>query len=75
MFFCFLGVNKKISYSLENNERFSIDPQTGILSALTQLDREERAMYNLTVTAFDHGSPRQMTKTSILVLVSGEFDA
>ena len=35
---------------------FEINPQTGQLSC-TDLDRETKAEYNLTISAFDAGSP------------------
>ena len=67
-------MNKKISYYIEDNSLFTIDDQTGILSSVTSLDREERAMYNFTVTATDHGTPQRSARTSVLILVSGIFN-
>ncbi|MCL4124572.1 UNVERIFIED_CONTAM: hypothetical protein GTU68_056279, partial [Idotea baltica] len=69
-----LGLNRKISYSLEGNDKFVIDRDTGILSVTQVLDREKRAMYNLTVKAFDHGSNRLSSSANILVLVSDMND-
>lgn len=66
------GVNRKVTYDLEGNDIFVLDRQTGILSVTQTLDREARAMYNLTVTAKDHGTPPLSSRTNILVLVSGE---
>lgn len=66
------GINRKVTYDLEGNEIFVLDEQTGILSVTKTLDRETRAMYNLTVTAKDYGTPQLASTTNILVLVSGE---
>ncbi|XP_063848744.1 fat-like cadherin-related tumor suppressor homolog isoform X3 [Scylla paramamosain] len=68
------GVNRKVTYDLEGHDIFVLDPQTGILSVTETLDRETRAMYNLTVTAKDHGTPPLSSRTNILVLVSDEND-
>lgn len=67
------GINRKVTYSLEGSSIFLLDRETGILSVTQTLDRETRAMYNLTVTATDHGTPPLSTRTNILVLVSGKF--
>lgn len=68
----FAGINRKVTYSLEGSSIFLLDRETGILSVTQTLDRETRAMYNLTVTATDHGTPPLSTRTNILVLVSGK---
>ncbi|XP_054010117.1 cadherin-related tumor suppressor-like, partial [Hylaeus anthracinus] len=49
------GLNAKIRYSLvrENLERFSADPDTGEVFTLVPLDREETAVYHLTLVAQD----------------------
>nr|XP_053631087.1 fat-like cadherin-related tumor suppressor homolog isoform X2 [Cherax quadricarinatus] len=64
------GINRKVTYALEGEDIFLIDRQTGILSVIETLDRESRAMYNLTLIATDHGSPSLSSRTNILVLVS-----
>ena len=78
------GMNRKVSYSLhsadegdddEENSLFDIHPSTGIIRVLQSLDREEQAMYNLTVTATDHGSPVLAASVNVLVLVSGKSES
>ena len=69
-----VGVNRQVSYSLVGDDLFVLDRVTGILSVTAKLDREERAMYNLTVTAWDHGTPKLYSTTSVLVFVSGKCD-
>lgn len=68
------AINRKVTYALEGNDIFVLDGQTGILSVTQTLDRESRAMYNLSVIATDHGSPQLSTRTNILVLVSDMND-
>ncbi|XP_042222155.1 fat-like cadherin-related tumor suppressor homolog isoform X3 [Homarus americanus] len=68
------GINRKVTYALEGHNIFVMDQQTGILSVTETLDRESRAMYNLTVIATDHGSPKLSSRTNILVLVSDVND-
>ncbi|CAL4064237.1 unnamed protein product, partial [Meganyctiphanes norvegica] len=68
------GMNRKVKYSLEGKNIFLIDEDTGIVSVTESLDRETRAMYNLTVQATDHGSPPLASYTNILVLVSDVND-
>ncbi|XP_015586375.2 cadherin-related tumor suppressor [Cephus cinctus] len=49
------GLNAKIRYSLlgDKAERFSVDPDTGDVSTLEPLDREQTSVYHLTLVAQD----------------------
>ncbi|CAH2108614.1 unnamed protein product [Euphydryas editha] len=54
-----IGANGIITYSIisgNNGNKFSIDATTGKLTAKT-LDRETQSRYDLTISAYDHGSP------------------
>ncbi|CAH0714682.1 unnamed protein product, partial [Brenthis ino] len=54
-----IGANGIITYSItsgNNGNKFSIDATTGKLTAKT-LDRETQFRYDLTISAYDHGSP------------------
>lgn len=53
------GKNAEIRYSLEsaNNELFSIDPSSGWVTNLVELDRETKPSYTLKVIANDNGNP------------------
>ena len=65
-----LGTNARITYNIHvgnENGAFSIDPPTGNLTVSMPLDHEERAMYNLIVTAEDGGVPPQ-TGTAYVVV-------
>ena len=54
------GVNGRLSYALLDaaDGAFRMDSATGIVALAKPLDRERRALYNLTVRAMDRGSPR-----------------
>ncbi|KAH9495210.1 hypothetical protein Btru_015666 [Bulinus truncatus] len=70
-----IGENARITYDITagNDGSFSIDPQHGHLSTQA-LDRETRAVYNLTITARDHGATSMSASTYVLVNVSDEND-
>ena len=51
------GDNARITYSLDENDSFQIDPTSGELSVKQPLDREKTPSYTLSVTATDHGRP------------------
>lgn len=50
---------------------FSIDETSGIVMLNRPLDREERATFNLTVQASDHGTPQLSSLATLLVVVQG----
>jgi len=66
-----LGMNRKIEYDFVDSSKghFKIDPVSGIVSLAKPLDREEKAMFNLTVRATDGGRPRLSSVTNMMVLV------
>ncbi|KAK0133503.1 Protocadherin-16 [Merluccius polli] len=62
------GENGRVSYHIQAGNsagRFSLNPNTGSLSILKALDREEQEVFNLTVVAEDHGMP-PLTTTQVL---------
>nr|XP_053612376.1 cadherin-related tumor suppressor [Plodia interpunctella] len=69
------GTNGSVSYYLPPSiERkypntFTLDPITGQLSALIQLDREKVSMYELQVLAKDQGFPPQSSTATIFLNV------
>ncbi|CAH1776950.1 unnamed protein product [Owenia fusiformis] len=63
-----LGINRKVRFSLEKQDYFEIDSQSGIIRLVKPLDRETQAEYNLTLKAFDQGTP-QMYSTAQLVVI------
>ena len=64
------GENARITYTLDENEAFQIDPDTGELTIKKPLDRETSPGYTLTVTASDNGRPRRSDTTDIEVVVA-----
>ena len=64
-----IGENARITYSLEDNNVFYINPVTGNITIKELLDREKVAGYSLSVTAVDHGHPSRSDTTDIEVLV------
>ena len=49
------GLNAKIRYTLlgEKMDRFHVDPETGVISTASVLDREDTSVYHLTLMAQD----------------------
>ena len=51
-----LGLNGQVKYSLEpsdSSEDFKLNSQTGLLSVASELDRESKEFYDLTIKAED----------------------
>ncbi|KAG7484455.1 hypothetical protein MATL_G00049540 [Megalops atlanticus] len=66
------GENGHVSYRIQTGNtggRFSLNPNTGSLSILKALDREEQGIYNLTIVAEDHGTPQHSTSQLLSVQV------
>uniref|UniRef100_A0A674E8H8 Protocadherin-16 n=1 Tax=Salmo trutta TaxID=8032 RepID=A0A674E8H8_SALTR len=54
------GENGRVSYFIQTGNTggtFSLNPNTGSLSILKPIDREEQVLFNLTIVAQDHGVP------------------
>ncbi|CAH6787250.1 Fat1 [Phodopus roborovskii] len=64
------GLNRKISYSLIDSAdgQFSINEVSGIIQLEKHLDREQQAVYTLTLKAVDQGLPRKLTATGTVVV-------
>ncbi|EGW13683.1 Protocadherin-16 [Cricetulus griseus] len=69
-----LGANGQVTYGGVSGESFSLDPNTGVLTTLRALDREEQEEINLTVYARDRGSPPLLTHAIVRVTVEDEND-
>uniref|UniRef100_W5KLY4 Protocadherin-16 n=1 Tax=Astyanax mexicanus TaxID=7994 RepID=W5KLY4_ASTMX len=66
------GENGRVSYRIQTGNaggRFSLNPNTGSLSILKAMDREEQDSYNLTIIAEDHGTPQHSTTQVLSVQV------
>ncbi|KAK9874636.1 hypothetical protein WA026_005463 [Henosepilachna vigintioctopunctata] len=66
-----VGINRKIRYAFVDsfNNHFKMASDSGIVTLAKPLDRELRAMYNLTVQAVDQGAPQLSSVTTLIVNV------
>uniref|UniRef100_A0A8C4Q7A7 Uncharacterized protein n=1 Tax=Eptatretus burgeri TaxID=7764 RepID=A0A8C4Q7A7_EPTBU len=75
-----VGENGAIEYAWASETRaaiqkiFQLNVTSGEVSVLGELDREQRAEYQLEVVAMDLGHPRQMATATITVLLSDVND-
>ncbi|XP_073335504.1 protocadherin-16 [Pagrus major] len=66
------GENGRVSYRIQAGNsagRFSLNPNTGSLSILKALDREEQEVFNLTIVVEDYGIPQLSTSQVLSVQV------
>ena len=57
-----VGTNAIVHYSIDDAINFSIDPMSGVVSAIETFDRETRDKFDLVITATDQGLvPRSST--------------
>uniref|UniRef100_A0A672QNI7 Protocadherin-16 n=1 Tax=Sinocyclocheilus grahami TaxID=75366 RepID=A0A672QNI7_SINGR len=66
------GENGQVSYRIQSGNtagRFGLSPNSGSLSILKPLDREEQESYNLTIVAEDHGIPQHSTTQVLSIQV------
>ncbi|KAJ8297725.1 hypothetical protein KUTeg_024256 [Tegillarca granosa] len=68
-----IGENAKIVYSGNEDQMFTIQPETGRLSC-KQLDREGKHTYNLTIMGRDLGQPSRPGYCNVLVSVTDQND-
>lgn len=70
VFYALPGLNRKISYSLIDSAdgQFSVNELSGIIQLEKHLDREQQAVYTLTLKAVDQGLPRKLTATGTVVV-------
>ncbi|CAL1526834.1 unnamed protein product [Lymnaea stagnalis] len=65
------GSNSQIMYKLSPDTRsvFTIDPESGIISLVADLDRESNPSYNLTVIAYNPTHSDLSSETTLMVTV------
>lgn len=71
------GSNSEITYSiLERDDNFpvAIDPRTGWIQTVKQLDREEQSRYAFQVVAVDGGIPPKSASSSVIITVQDVND-
>uniref|UniRef100_A0A182TNV0 Uncharacterized protein n=1 Tax=Anopheles melas TaxID=34690 RepID=A0A182TNV0_9DIPT len=66
-----IGINRKIKYAFLDSYRdhFRIAPESGIVTLAKPLDRELKALYNLSVSATDLGHPALSNAATLIVNV------
>ena len=68
------GDNARITYTLDPDDMFQIDPDRGEISVKQPLDRETIAGYTVSVTATDHGRPAKSDTTDVEIIVGDVND-
>ncbi|XP_071829182.1 protocadherin Fat 4-like isoform X3 [Apostichopus japonicus] len=66
--------NSVITYTVDNDEYFIMNNETGELSLQKALDRETNDSITIVVTASDNGKPRLSTEMSVSILIEGIND-
>lgn len=71
------GINRKIRYSFidSHKDHFKIEPESGIVTLMKPLDREQQALYNLTLKATDMGTPPLHSTINLIVNVQDINDS
>ncbi|XP_043247503.1 fat-like cadherin-related tumor suppressor homolog, partial [Amphibalanus amphitrite] len=71
-----LGASAELEYSLVDSEesQLLLDPRTGVLTLARPLDREQQAMFNISVMATDGGSPALSGTAAVILLVQDVND-
>ncbi|XP_013781091.1 cadherin-89D-like, partial [Limulus polyphemus] len=71
-----LGENGLVFYQLGegHKNRFYIDSKDGTVWTLSKLDYEQQRFYNMTVIAYDHGTPTQSATVKLWVTVTDTND-
>ncbi|XP_058804510.1 fat-like cadherin-related tumor suppressor homolog isoform X2 [Phymastichus coffea] len=66
-----IGINRKIRYEFIDsaNDHFIIAQDSGIVTLAKPLDRETKALYNVSIQASDQGIPQLSTTTYLVVHV------
>ena len=70
--------NSQFSYSIFNgniDNKFNVDPSSGVISVEKSLDREEVAFYNLTIRAIDNGAPPAIGETHVHISIDDVNDS
>ena len=64
--------NARVTYEINDTTVFRIDPSTGLIITISEIDREAVAMYHLEILASDGGNPTQSSSAIVLISVEGE---
>jgi cadherin EGF LAG seven-pass G-type receptor 1 len=69
-----VGENARITYSMDDNEAFQIDPITGEIIIKQTLNRETISGYTIAISATDHGRPAQSDSTDVEIAIDDVND-
>ncbi|XP_036415720.1 cadherin EGF LAG seven-pass G-type receptor 2 [Colossoma macropomum] len=61
-------------FDSRSNNLFAVDPESGLVSTVEELDRETKDTHVFRVTAIDHGTPRRSAMATLTVTVSDTND-
>lgn len=70
------GANAEITYSIldrKDSMPLAVDPRTGWIHTVKQLDREETSRYTFQVVATDGGVPPRSASSSVVITITGRF--
>ncbi|KAL4656773.1 cadherin EGF LAG seven-pass G-type receptor 1-like [Arapaima gigas] len=69
------GENARITYVMEDNvPQFKIDPDSGAITTLMEIDYEDQASYTLAIIARDNGIPQKSDTTYVEIIVMDAND-
>uniref|UniRef100_A0A5S6QZT1 Cadherin domain protein n=1 Tax=Trichuris muris TaxID=70415 RepID=A0A5S6QZT1_TRIMR len=69
------GENARLNYTLQiDNEYFSIDHETGVISTMRSLDRESVSKFDLMISATDNGDPPLSCQIAVEIIVEDVND-
>ncbi|XP_017384935.1 cadherin EGF LAG seven-pass G-type receptor 1 isoform X5 [Cebus imitator] len=64
------GENARITYVIQDPvPQFRIDPDSGIMYTMMELDYEQQVAYTLTIMALDNGIPQKSDTTTLEILI------
>ncbi|CDW51826.1 Laminin G 2 and EGF and Cadherin and Laminin EGF domain containing protein [Trichuris trichiura] len=69
------GENAKLNYTMDtSSEYFSTDPETGVISLIHPLDRENNSKFDLKISATDNGSPPLSCQIEVEIMIDDVND-
>lgn len=74
------GSNGEIRYSFSSDvgdivNVFTIDPYTGWITTLVELDKEQKSEYKFHITASDNGTPKHSARTTVIIRLKDYNDS
>ena len=67
-----VGENGRVSYRIKSGDSttFAVNPTSGEITTLINLDREMKDAYKLTIEAYDYGKPPRSSTSDVTIAVS-----